>query len=780
VIAALLLAAATQGGLEVTATVDRARVPLGSEVTLTVRARSRAAGPVEIALPSIAGFAVTGSREAAEVSAAGGGPVYATLRAVTLRAERIGQLLIGPVVARQGAQRVQTDPVLVVVDPAPQRTPTVLGDAARALADAAPIRGGQQPAVSVVTSADTVLVGEQVDVVVVGWFPRAIRDRLRRPPHVSLPAAAGAWVLPQPVPSGAAVSRRVGAGWVDGFVAHHVLLPLAAGRLVIPPAIVSYALPLSFSFFAREDRLTLTTDSVIITVLALPPDPAVAVAPTVVGTDVTVRARWSSADARVGEPVEVIAEVTGTGNVPLWTEPGIDWPAGFRAYAAGTDERVALRRGRLAGTKVFRAVVVPDSSGSFVVPEIRYPYFDLSTGRYAVAVAAPRRVVVAPPAESHALRTAPPLARAAAPWTRQLTDRVPPLEWIVFALLPPAAAGLVRRRRGRRGGSATAGPPPRRPLSRLGRLEREFDTLLASHVPDEGVRYGPGLGAALRAAGMDGAVADHVVRLRDRLRAARYGPRGVGDGAGIAGELERVLASLGHGERRRRRARSLALLTGALAAALVTGRAAAQTLSAEQLYDAGALRAAADSFAARAAQAPHVAAHWYNLGATLYRAAADGKAAAAWTAAARRAPRDPLIRRARQLLPAPDPATAALLGAGPLTVVEWLVVAGSAWLAAWVVVAVGRRRWPAAVLLLAACTAAGAATLEWRRGARPVALVVRPATPVRAAPHGSAAATTTLEAGAAVLAGRRYGRWVEVRRADGVRGWLLDAELVRP
>jgi hypothetical protein len=429
---------------------------------------------------------------------------------------------------------------------------------------------------------------------------------------------------------------------------------------------------------------------------------------------------------------------------------------------------------------VFRAVVVPDSSGSFVIPEIRYPYFDVSAGRYAVAVAPPRSLVVAPAAESRALRTAPPLARAAAPWTRALTERVPPVAWIGFALLPPAVALLARRRRARRGGAATAAPSPPRPLTQLGRLERAFDALLASHVPDDTVRYGSGLGAALRAAGMDGAVADHVVRLRDRLRAARYGPQRAGDGAGIAAELERVLASLGHGEGRRRRTRHLATVAAALATALAAGGAAAQSLTAEQLYEAGALRAAADSFAARAAAAPHVTAHWYNLGATLYRAAADGKAAAAWTAAARRAPRDRLVRRARQLLPPPDPASADLLRAGPLTTVEWLVVVGGAWVVLWVLVAAGRRPWPVVVLLLAVCTAAAGATREWRRGARPVAIVVGSGTPVRAAPHGAAAASTTLEAGAAVLAGRRYGRWVEVRRSDGVRGWVLDAELVRP
>ena len=49
---------------------------------------------------------------------------------------------------------------------------------------------------------------------------------------VSLPAAAGAWVLPQPAPAGIALSRRSGAGWADAFVVHHILFPLAPGRRV--------------------------------------------------------------------------------------------------------------------------------------------------------------------------------------------------------------------------------------------------------------------------------------------------------------------------------------------------------------------------------------------------------------------------------------------------------------------------------------------------------------------------------------------------------------------
>src|SRR5207302_2221572 len=133
--------------------------------------------------------------------------------------------------------------------------------------------------------------------------------------------------------------------------------------------------------------------------------------------------------------------------------------------------------------------------------------------------------------------------------------------------------------------------------------------------------------------------------------------------------LTQVLKALGAEPRASRRRRLLVAL-GLLA--LVTPRAvAAQAPSAEALYEVGALRAAADSFAARAAAQPRVAAHWYNLGATLYRAGADGKAAAAWAVAARLAPRDRMVRRARELLPAPDATSERLLAVGVGAPGEW-------------------------------------------------------------------------------------------------------------
>jgi hypothetical protein len=310
---------------------------------------------------------------------------------------------------------------------------------------------------------------------------------------------------------------------------------------------------------------------------------------------------------------------------------------------------------------------------------------------------------------------------------------------------------------------------------------------LASHVPDGETRDGDGLGRALRAAGLESQVAEHVMRLRDRLRALRYGPQGPGDAAELATELEHVLRALGAGRegregRERRERREQRRVLTALVVTAVAGLArpgAAQAPGAEVLYEAGALRAAADSFAARAAAEPRVAAHWYNLGATLYRAGADGKATAAWTLAARLAPRDRLIRRARALLAPPDAASERLLAVGPLTPGEWALASGVLWIACWTAVATRRSRVTVTALALGVAAAAGLGWREARRYARPVAVILNPATPLRVAPYGDARAPLTLDAGAAVHVARRWGAWWEVERDDGVRGWVRAAEVVR-
>jgi hypothetical protein len=779
VILSLVTALALVQGAEVTASVDRTHLRVGEELMLTVRARTRTADPVEIMLPSLNGFAIVGSRDMTEVAISGGNTsIRTTVRELQLRAQQPGALLIGPVRARQGPSVVSTDPILITVDSAADRMAIALSPLARSLLESAPApvsRRSDRVALTMLVPSDTVFAGQQVDLIAAAWIPRELRERMRRQPLLTLVTPEGVWAYPPATSSGVALSRQVSGRWMDLFITHQVVFPLTPGRLIIPPASVEYALPVTFSFFSREERYTLRSDSIAIAVLPLP---STANPGATVGEGLSLDLQVDPATTRVGEPVEASVTINGVGNVALWPEPTLKWPTGFRVYPAQTEVRLATDAGRVAGSKTFRFLAVPDSSGNFVLPEVRYAYFDPAQGRYEVGTTAPRSLAVAPGAEPRAARVLPPLlARKGELEADRLSRRVGWEGWLAILLVPPIVAWLARRRW--RGAPATeAAPTGRSPeITPLGRLEREFLAVLASHVSDPFARDGDGLAQALRAAGVDSAVADHVKRLRDRLRAARYGPRGLGDAAELGAEIEqvlRVLGAEGHSVSRRR-----PILTSLLLLGLVASRGDAQTPSAEALFEAGALRAAADSYAARATREPRDPANWYNLGATLYRAGADGKAAVAWTRAARLAPREAAIRRALRLLPPPDPVSEQLLRVGVGTPGEWAIVGAAGWVLLWLTIALGGARRRVALGLFGAIAIGSAifGGIEWRRRDRPLVVVIAETAPVRAAPYGGASAAATVPAGGALLVGRSYGPWREVHRKDGIHGWVLDAEI---
>jgi hypothetical protein len=772
----LLALAVLQGhGLEASASVDRTELRVGEELMLTVRARALSADPVRITIPPLGGFALVGSRELTEVSiGAGGTRVRTTIRELRLRAEWPGRRVIAAIRVGQGTRVVEVAPLTVQVDSALAGAAAGLSPVARALLDTTPPPdSAQRVTVSVLIPRRPVLAGQQVDLVAAAWFPRDLRLRLRRPPVITLRTPDGVWAYPQAVPGDVAASRLVRGRWLDLFVAHQVVFPLQPGRIAVPPAAVDFALPVTYSFFSREDRYTFQSDSAFLAVVASPEAGRPADDRGVVGADLALEVDVTNADTRAGEPIEVAATITGTGNVALWPEPVLRWPHGFRAYAAQSVARLEPQGGRVAGSKTFEYLVVPDSVGAFVLPDVRYAYYDIGARAYRIARSSPRPIAVAPGIEPRAARALPPLAPPTRPSTAdRLAGRLFPWGWLAVLLVPPLLAVMRVRRSAPRQPRAARGP-----VAPLLALEREFHALLASHVPDPTLRDGDGLAQALRAAGVDGPVAEHVTRLRDRLQAARFGPRKAGDSAELAAELRQVLKFL-DGEPARRhsqRARHLPLLL----ALIVPSSLRAQAPGAEALYEAGALRAAADSFAARAEREPLLPSHWYNLGATLYRAGSDGKAIAAWTRAARLAPRDPLIRRARRLLPPPDAASDALLAVSPATPGEWALLAAVCWVAFWLLVRRRGRVGVSALLGVLFLAAAVPGWMEWRRRARPVAVVLQAGTALRAAPYGSAAALGSLDAGSAIFVARTYGAWLEVRREDGVHGWMLGSELAR-
>lgn len=782
--AGFVLLALLQGqALEVTAAVDRARVPVGDEVTLTIQVRAQGVDAPRFDLPPLSGFSVVSTRDAAEVALEGAsGASRTALRALTLRAERPGRLTIGSVRVHVGDAVATTAPFTIVVDSAASFPASALSVVARALLAAAPVPArGDQVALSIVAPAAPAMVGHQLDVVLAAWFPRSLRERLRRPPLLTLLTPENVWSYPPATPNGVVLSREVHGQPMDLYAVHQILFPLSPGSIVIPPGSVEYAVPVNFSFFSSEERYSLSTDSATVAVQPLPENGRPAGDQGVVAESLELSVSVNPPEGRVGEPLEVAATLSGGGNVALWPPPALQWPAEFRSYPEETAVRLDAPGGHVGGTKTFRYLVMPDSAGVFLLPEVRYPYYDPSVRRYQVATLAARSFVAAQGGEPRAARATPELlAPGQHDWSDALTATLWPLGWLAILFLPPL--WLYLRLRRRPPPTTTVEPEVRDP-GELAALERAFGILVQAHVADAYARDGASLARALRAAGVERTLADHVGRLRERVRGVRYGPRNSGDPHELAAELRQVLKSLAHDARGRRR--RLSVGAGIVLLVLCGGArgASAQGTSAEALYQAGALSAAADSFSELAAHDTLDPAHWYDLGATLYRSGDDGKAVAAWVMAERLAPRNGAIRRARALLPAPDAASASLLDVGYLTPGEWWIVAAVLWIVCWgvLIASRGAQRIVGASFGTLALTAAVLGVFEQRRDDRPLAVIASPRTPVRAAPYGPSSASLVLEPGAAAEVVDTFagGRWLRIRRSDGVNGWVLASQVVR-
>jgi hypothetical protein len=754
---------------ELHVSVDQDKVSVGEEVLYTVRAVSRSSGPMDLSIAPFNGFEIISRSERTEVSFSGG-PTRTTVLEIRLRALRPGRWQIGPVKAAQGREFTEAAAVVVDVDPSAVAAAPALNPRLRTLLERAPSPPRGKAAVALIVSADTANIGEQVDVVTAAWFPRDLRLQLRRPPTLQPPVIDGVWSYPQAAPAGIAATRNIGGSAYDLFVAHQVVFPLVAGTIAIPRAMLKYSTPLALQFFNQEERFALASRPETLSVRPMPGPGRPADFTGAVGSGLKLERRVTPPTAHAGEGVAVELALSGEGNTALWPPPEVRWPPTARAYVDRVEEQVSTTDGRLGGTKTFRYLVVPDSAGPLSLPAVTYAYYDLAARGYRSAGVAAASLPIAISGEPAASVALPPTLLPASgprlPW--RITRSVPDWAWLGIFLVPPllvlARGRRVRRRRRR--------PPPAE--TGLRAAEEKLDAVVRGLVPDPDHRSRAGLAAAVRAAGADVETASRIAAVRERLLARRYGPPEViAEDSALMTEVEELVHRLGGSLRGwgGRGATALLLL------GLIAGPLRAQAPPPEGLYEAGALRAAAEGFTRRAELEPAVAAHWYNLGAAYYRLGAKGRATVAWIRARRLEPREPTVLRALRLTPAPDATSARWLWSPPVTSEELLLLGGLGWVVGWLGWVLRPRlrdRWTVLLVFAATAGLGGFGLRAWYR--RPIAIALDQ-TSLRLSPHGRAPAVGLLEAGAAVQILRWDRGWALVRGAASREGWVASAAI---
>jgi hypothetical protein len=770
--AALLLS--PQQPIQISAEVDLIEVELGSEVVLTITVRAIGNEAVQIMDPPLNGLERRSSSERSDVSVEGGTFMRITTRDVRLAPTRTGSVTIGPVRVVQGEQWAETDTIeLTVTGSAAVRSASLQPHIRDFIARHPPPQlSADEVSVEILTSTDRIVLGDQLDLIVLAWFPREIRARLRTPPTLQPPRLQGAWVYEQGAPGAAALSRQVAGVNYDVYAHHAVVFPLTPGDFVVNPATVSYSLPLTYSFLSREIRHEPQSETASVQVLS---QPGAQRPPGFRGTaaaDLEFTLDVMPTHLQVGSAGSVVATLAGRGNVSLWPEPAIEWPAGMRVYPENVEVEITPLDGYVAGVKRFHYLVVADSAGTHRIPAPRYDYFDIDASRYVSLVLEPVDLVTEGGRSYGAGRPLLDLGLSEEE-SRLRAERIvlgfPRAAWLLVILLPPVMFAALRvRRRGRRGRISSETLVE----DGLEKVEREFARAVAILVPDADTRDGRSLEDALRAVGVEEPVAAHAVRVRDRLWQSSYGPEGRIDPDELVAEVEEVLRAL-TGERHPVQGD---LAVAGLAVLLLVGGAvgSVHAQSAERLYQAGAYRAAADSFAARAEVEPWSATHHHNAGISLHRLGDVVGAKVEWVRAARLQPRSSQSRDLLEADQTADPMPDPLLWVARVTFAEAILLAAACWVVAWVVI--GWRKKLGVVLLLVSVLSGAYGGWVHSRYTRPVALVVGHDTPLRWAPYGPSPSRRVLDQGLAVEVSRVDGRWALVELGTD-RGWVLADEI---
>ncbi len=182
-----------------------------------------------------------------------------------------------------------------------------------------------------------------------------------------------------------------GISYSRAVLARYALFPTRSGELSIP----SYAIRASirqsgnyrnertpiFDGFGRQREISLETPLKTLQVQTPPLPPSGGQLISALG-QFTIERTLSQSRIKLGEAVDVITEISGSGNLGLITRPDFDYPGSFDTHRP----REVINRDhsapQMAGTKQFRDVLIARSAGTFTIPESTVLIYNDARRRY--------------------------------------------------------------------------------------------------------------------------------------------------------------------------------------------------------------------------------------------------------------------------------------------------------------------------------------------------------------------------------------------------------------
>ncbi len=403
---ALFLAAAPAVAAEIEVTMQADREKVGTEDTFRLEiVVANAPESSVLQLPVAEDFEVLGRSQSTQMSYSlgpGGAGVITQVQkhTLTMRANRTGQLTIPAAAVQTASKLYKTRPVTIEVvrgrlapDRAVRRQgpsnpfgfPGGLPPGFGGMDDDGDPLGGQprlddEPAIPrgdsdlflrMSLDKSEAYVGEQV-MVNIHLYSRV---DLSSVDTVTAPKLDGFLSLDFKTPSQLTSEQRLigGVPYREYLLRQRAVFPLKAGTVTIdaPEADITTGI-----FYAGRRVHRKGNESKLV-VRPLPPGPST----TLVG-------RWrlsrevSQTEVALGEPVQVKFIFEGRGNLQTIPMPALGAPAAFKVFDPETNDQAKNTKTHVGGSRVIEFTLVPQQTGTFVLPALSVPYFDPEGRKY--------------------------------------------------------------------------------------------------------------------------------------------------------------------------------------------------------------------------------------------------------------------------------------------------------------------------------------------------------------------------------------------------------------
>lgn len=404
VILTLTLTAPLYAQVSVSSSVDRNDISEGENTQLTIEVRGSVSRFPNIVLPNLPDFQVYSSGTSQNYSWVNGKSEQSKQFNFVLNPTKTGQLSIPSMSVEVDGKRYITQGIQINVTPASgqARVNPNQGQGRTRAIQPRKVNGGD---IFIKTSVDkdTAYVNEQVTL----SFKLFQGIDILQNPEYKPPQKTGFWVEDLP-PQKKGYETFNGRQYAVTEI-FNALFPAAPGTQSVGSAQLSVVVndrgqtndPFSIfgnswsNFFGQGRTLNLTSDPIKIVALPLPTTGKPSDFGGAVG-QFKLSATVDKTKLEVNEPVTMRIRISGVGNIKTIAIPTIPDLPDFRSYQAGDSETVEKANYRIGGTKSFQQVFIPKRAGTYMLPALRFSYFDPDARTYKTATTDAIQIEVSP------------------------------------------------------------------------------------------------------------------------------------------------------------------------------------------------------------------------------------------------------------------------------------------------------------------------------------------------------------------------------------------------